>query len=170
VDWTRVAAWSQLFYLLRTAGELTSGDFVETPTPAAQPVAQPVAGLESIENLDLSTREGRKLVEPILMRGMQQECFEWYSAFVDSIWKNFNYALTDDEVKAIVSVMRERNLNFTNAKDWDRARLTAIARGQVNPKLKYPAEILNQLIEETPLDSFTAKQELRRKERLLLNQ
>ena len=169
VDWTRVAAWSQLFYLLRTAGEMRQDHFIETPTPLAQPVER-TPTLADLEQSDTSTREGRKQAAALLMHSMQGETLEWYRAFADSLAQNLGHYLTDAETSAVISVMKARNYNFTNAKDWDRARLCCVRQGTLSKTLMYPAEKLDELISETDFSTneFEKKRELRKAERLLM--
>lgn len=163
IDVTKPESWSQIFYLLGASGTLTVEEFI----PRLEPVnSLKTPNIDDIENIDLGSRSGRDEAARILMRDMQQGAYEWYQAFHDSLVRDFSHYLTDEQTKSVIEVMKARNLNFCSAKDWGRARRAAIKFGTLPETLRYPSEILDDLIEITP-NTYEGRQELKRQERLL---
>jgi hypothetical protein len=161
-DWTDASAWAFGLRLLQLAGELDD-DFIPTPAPE-----QPIAGktLDDLESLDLGSRGGRDEAAKLMMRDMQQGAYEWHQAFVDSLVRDFNHTLTDAQTQSVVEIMKKRNLNFCSAADWGKARRACIKFGTLPQTLRYPSEILDDLIEISP-NTYAGKMELKRQERLL---
>jgi len=164
VNWMLAKNWLALFQYADEVGLMTEREC--SRHAALQPVAAPV--MTSLEELNTETREGRAKASRLLMESMQEEARLWFNAFADSISRNFSYALSDKEAKDVCDQMLLMNRSWTVARNWDLSRRELVRKGLLPERLRYPNEILDDLIETGDTRSFSGRKELQRQERLLM--
>lgn len=173
-DLTRIRTWRKCFDRLLELncfndGELGLDESAKTVRPRqAQP--EPVPSFDQVLDAHNTNDRGEnEIVKFFAMRENQQECLVWFNAFRDSVLQNFNHSFTEGEVNAIVEYMRRFDLNFLQAKSWDRARVALVKAGSLPENLLYPDEVLGQAIEDSDvsLTDYRARQEFARRSRLI---
>lgn len=171
VDFRDPQSFCELYVLLENLGCFTDSDrTIQRPEPQPQERAQTERSrrtLADLESVNTDTRAGRAEASQILMEDMQLEVRTWYNAFADSLVRNFDHYLTNQETKAICNQMTLMNRSWTNAKNWDLSRIELVKKGLLPQNLRYRNEILDDLIESGDTRSYTGRRELQRQERLL---
>lgn len=172
-DATQVAFWTQAFYLLRAAGELTTEDFVETP--AQQPEAQP-SDLLSALDAQPDTRDGaRRAKELANEHFFSVECREVYDRFLAHCARVWDFYPTEQQARAMVQWFQDTNRSMIADKTaWDDMRRSLVSREifpRVSPTGKSMLtddELLAERIESsnfTGKDAFSARKEFAQESR-----
>jgi hypothetical protein len=162
IDWTSESSFYHAYLLLKTLGELDD-DFIESEeSETPQPF--------DLEHLNLDSRSGKKEAERVMMQDMQGEALTWYTAFADSLVKNFQHYLDEKETKAVCNQMRKMNRSWTNASLWDLSRQECVAQGTLPKELLYPDERFAAIIADDSVDtsSYAGRRALKMMEQQIL--
>jgi len=171
IDSTQVAAWQQIFTLLRQSGELQDqGDsdqpdliVTEIPDETAQR-----AGLESLESLDLSSRSGQRIAREIANSDyFGREGAAMFAQWEAHIYRDYGVTLTDEQKKAVVTWLMKWNKNPLSHTSWNEAR-RALGKAQIIPLMVTDDEVLAERIEHSNLNDRDARMEFAAESRRIL--
>jgi len=130
-------------------GELDASS-VKQPEPVPETAQEPT--LETLEKLDLSTREGSKagklLAEQLAYNGDRKVRFqEW----LRSVEKNFGAVLSEEDQKTVIDFFIEHGLNFLRHEDYNITRRALVRRGD------WPSTLVRQGL--SPADKLLTDEE-----------
>jgi len=167
IEWRDAASFRIAFDHLSSLGVFSDRDLDRT-VPAVQPAVEPTVPeptLDDIKGISSESETGRKQINNAILRSLRGEAVVWFDAMAASLEKNFNYTLDDKETSAICDWMRKNCTSFTQASEWDRARLGCIRANKLPAHLKYVGELVSEEIEAADLTrmSFSDKQSLKRR-------
>jgi len=160
-DWLQASAWVQAYRLLRLVGELTDEDFVGTP--ASQPQESPVDVDATIEAMNCELPENRKRAEVLLagqLFGADGKAVfqEWVSSL-----SAFDFSPSEADQRKAIDLFVERNWSFLDRRCFDSCRKVMVARGIFPERCLTNADRAEILVENSPAQTYTEKQELKRK-------
>jgi hypothetical protein len=169
VDWRIAENWQKLYEVMSTGGlAVFTDEDVTVPQPVEEPPVEPQPTLdELLETISAESPEGRKkLVDAVtedLVTGEYRAC---WTAFVASIYENFNYVLNDREKRLIYDTLLRRG-RLNSPKDYDAVRVNLVQAGSLPQNLLYPAERLALEVESADLNDREVRREFARRTHLL---
>jgi hypothetical protein len=163
-DPTIVGTWRQIHYLLCALDELTDTDFIATPAPEQESTATFDSVLKVLPDTFDGRRDARLLCNEDYFLGEGKAVFdEWRG----SILSNFHVTLDESEQRAAIDWFLKNNCSFLSRPSYDQCRLNLVARGILSEQCLTPEDRAALLVESSPAQTYTDRQELKRKLSLL---
>ena len=158
VDWTQVPSWTQAFYLLRAAGELS----IE---PSAQPEQDQTDHLQEVLDAP-NSREGERAARVAANASYWTgEAAEMFSQWSQLLYDTWEVTLTAPQKQAVVQYFLDTNKSFLRHESFNEARRYLVKAGVLPSNMVTEDEVLAGRLEHTNLNDRDARIEFAQESR-----
>ena len=153
LDFAQANSWVILFEYADSLGAFDSSEVIrladeqEQPAQSVQPQAQ--TDFDSMDN---------QSAKDAVLESVQADCKSWFQSWEATILRDFGVSFTDAQTAAIVKFLERGMVNYRSSSGWHTVRRACVAAGTLPSTLMYPAEVFDQQIESSDLDTFEQKQ------------